>query len=862
MQTELDEEFQFHMSMRERQNVEAGMGADEARYAAQRSFGNAASIRDDGRDAWGWTWLEDFIHDARVAVRGMLRAPGYTAVGAGTLAVAIGACCAVFTVAHAVLVRPLPFADADRLVSIFEERRASGFPKSDTSPANFRHLKEAAKSFSGMALFHGTGATLTGDGADPERLDGVRAGADFFDVLGVKPALGRFFRAGEDSPGEDDVVILSHELWQSRFGGDRSVIGRTVRLNEKPHLVIGVLPQGFQFVYPEARFWQPLAFSPESWARRDLRYLNVVARLKDGVRLEHAQAELDALAPQFSRVEPEVNREFRAVAVPLRQQLTGDTRDRVLLLVGAVLLVLLIGCANVAHLILSRSVRRGSELAVRMSLGASRGRIVRQLLTESLAISLAGGVAGIVLAVWMMRLLQFLIPQSMIAFAAVEPDWQTVAVALGISVAASLISGLLPALRIASMNWHRATRQGSSRLVGGFGHEHLRGLLVVSEVALAVVLVVGASLLMRTLLQVLNVEPGFRTEGVLTATTTPAPALHEFEARAAFVEGALKRVRSLPGVTNAAYMSAIPFTWKGGRLNFEIDRKQPEQNQGALNRQITPEYFRTLGIRITGGREFDDQDRLGRPLVAIVNEALSRRYFAGDSAIGRRLRVKGPGFTDEWMTIVGVCADVREMGLLQPAHPIIYVPQAQTRADFNVPFQLAVRTAGDPTGLAGAIRSEIASAYPGTTFSKVRLLSEVVEKEVGDRRPMTVLAGGLALIALVLSAVGVYGLLAFTVAQRIPEIGIRMALGAQSSDVLRSVIGRGARLAALGILAGLAGSFALTGLMRGLLFGVKPLDPLTFAVAPLLVLALALAASVLPGRAALRIDPAQALRSE
>jgi putative ABC transport system permease protein len=525
-------------------------------------------------------------------------------------------------------------------------------------------------------------------------------------------------------------------------------------------------------------------------------------------------------------------------------------------------LVLLIGCVNVAHLMLSRSVRRASELAVRLSLGASRGRLVRQLLTESMVIAFAGGTAGLLLATWSLRVLRFLVPDSMAAFTTVEAGIGTAAIAIALAAVASLVSGLLPAIRLASINWHEMVRQGSSRVVGGFRQERLRGFLVMSEVALAVLLVVGASLMVRTLLEVLRLDSGFKPDGVLTAVTNPPQHMWAPEARTIYIDPAIARLKTIPGVTNVAFLSAVPFTWKGGKLGFEIEGRLPEPEQAALNRQVTPDYFRTLRIPFKAGREFSTDDRAHTRLVAIVNETLARKYFPGEHPIGRRLRVKGPGFTDAPITIVGIAGDVKEMGLLQPVQPMIYLPHSQTRADFNIPFQVAIRANEDPESLVPYLRAELGAGWPGMPVSKIRTLESVYEKEMADRRPMATLAAGLAAVALILACVGIYGLLAFSVAQRLPEIGIRQALGASPRHVLRDVLGKGLALSAAGITTGVLASVALVQLVRGVLYGVRPLDPATFALAPCLVLVLAVAASVLPARSALRVDPARALRSE
>ncbi|HYO82787.1 MAG TPA: FtsX-like permease family protein, partial [Bryobacteraceae bacterium] len=578
--------------------------------------------------------------------------------------------------------------------------------------------------------------------------------------------------------------------------------------------------------------------------------------------IEQAQAELTALAPSFHAASPTANRNFRAVAVPLRQFLTGGVRHRVLLLAAFAGLILLISSANVAHLMLSRSVRRASELAIRLSLGATRRRLLRQLVTESLVLSSAAGVAGFVLALWAVRVLAFLVPDSMAMFVIMESAWATLSITAFLVVFTGLVCGLLPALRISSVNWNQAIRAGSPRVVGGFGQERLRGLLVVSEVALAVVLAVGASLLLRSLYEVLNVDPGFRAERILTAETSPGRTFWPLRERTAYIEEALRRIRSLPGVEAAAFMSAAPFTWKGGRLNFQIEGMQAQPEQGALNRQVTPDYFAALRIPVINGRAFTSQDRIGAAPVAVINERLAKLWFDGRNPIGHQVRIAGPKFADAGMRIVGVVGNVREMGLLRDPPPIIYVPHAQTEADFNVPFTLAVRTAGDPSQLVPALRSELAAGWAGMPVSRIRTLAQITEAEMADRRPVALLGTSLALLAVVLACVGVYGLLAFSISQRVPEIGIRMALGA-SRFVIASTIMRGAALlVGCGVLAGTIASAALTQTVRTVLYNIKPHDPMTFVAVPLVMLALAVLACLMPVRTALAVDPAIALRKD
>ncbi|MDX2149510.1 MAG: ABC transporter permease [Bryobacteraceae bacterium] len=855
-----DSEIRFHLAMREDQNRAAGMTEDDARFAARKAFGNPLRLRDDAREAWLGPALEAFLMDLWLAARGMRRRPGYALLGGVTLALAIGACTAVFSLAYAVLLRPLPFPQPERLVRVYEDAAARGFPRGDTSPGNFRHLQQETRSFSALTMWHRTGATLTGEG-EPERVDGLRTAANFFEVFGVAPQYGRAFQPGDDRPGAPPAVILSYRLWTRRYGGDPALVGRSISINDRPHLVLGVMPAAFSYPTSETQFWMPADLDARDWAKRGLRYFLVAGRLREGVSPEAAQSELDALAPLVREADPVANRDFRAVVVPLRDDLAGRAKDRLILLTGAVLLVLLIACANVAHLILSRSVRRASELALRLSLGASRGRLMRQLLAESLTISLVGGAAGFALAAWGLRVFAFLIPASMADTAAVRPDGAMAILALALALVAALLSGVVPAWRLSGVNWNESLRQGSSRLIGGFGQERLRGVLVVSEVAFAVMLVIGATLLVRTLLESLAVHPGFDSRNVLTATTLP-PAPHlEFERRNEFLDEALRRVRALPGVTGAAYMSAIPFTWKGGKLDFEVQGKPRENAQGALIRQVTPGYFGVLRTKLIEGREFTGDDRMSSEPVAVVNRALARRYLDGNPT-ANHVRIHGPGFDGTWYRVVGVSEDVLEMGLLAAPQPMIYLSPRQTRADFNLPFGLAARTTGDPDTLVPSLRATLREAWPAMPVSRVRTLESLREAELAERRPMAILSGALAAVALLLASVGVYGLLSFTVAQRIPEFGIRAALGASAFSILSSATRRGVGLALAGTATGVAASLALVQLMRGLLYGVKPVDPMAFAAAPVLVLLLAMTACIVPAWSVMRVDPSRALRSE
>ena len=815
--------------------------------------------------------MTTLLQDVRYGLRVLRQKPGFTAVAVLTLALGIGANTAVFSLVSAVLVRPLQYREAERLVTVWEDGTAAGFPRDVLAVGNFADWRAQNNVFEEMAAVDQRTFDLTGEGGEPEKIFGLGVTSNFFPLLGAEPALGRVLLPEEDRPGAARVAVLSHGLWQRRFGGERSAVGREVLLNGEHYTVVGVTPADFQFAYPNVDLWIPVAFTPEQLADHGNHYLEVVARLKPGVTIEQARADLNVVAGRISEAYPDDATGLSAAVVPLREYLAGSVRTPLLLLLAAVALVLLIACANVAGVLLSRAAARRREIAVRAALGASRLRIVRQLMTESVLLSAAGGLLGALLALWTFSFLQQLVPAGMRAMAEPRLDSAVLGFTLLVSLAASLAFGLAPALQASKTDLNDALKQAGGRGGAGSGRR-LRGAFVVAEVALALVLLVGAGLVVRTLYNLRGQYSGLRPESVLTLRTQLADNRYREPARrAAFYEGVLGRVKGLPGVVAAGYTTAVPLTRKGGANGLSVEGRDngPNSNWNANHRQVSPGYFRALGLAVREGRALTEQDDEGAPPVVAVNETLARSFWPGEGALGKRFKVGAPDSPQPWLTVVGVVEDVRQMASDEPVKAEMYVPYRQaavywkssTYASF-APRDLVVRTSVAPTSLAPAVREAVREVDAYQPVSGVRTLEEVLGRDTAQRRVGVILLAAFAGLALLLAALGIYGVLAFFVVQHTPEIGVRMALGASPADMLRMVVGRGMRLALAGVGLGLACAVALTRLIESQLFGVSATDPLTFAGLALLLAAVALLACLVPARRATKVDPMVALRYE
>jgi len=804
--------------------------------------------------------------DFRYGVRMLRRSPGFTAVAIVTLALGIGANTAIFSVVDAVLLRPLPFHDPDRLVMVWEDATHVGFPRNTPAPANYLDWKAQNHTFDDLAALRSRSFNLTGEG-DPEQLDARAVTANMFPLLGVKPALGRTFLEAEDQPGAPNVAVVSYGLWQRRFGGEAALVGRPIHLNGEKYVVVGVMPAGFQFPEKGTDVWTPMAFTGEERAARNSHYLRVVGRLKPGVSLERAQVDMDTIARRLQQDYPRSNTNVGALVITLREQMVGrEIQSGLIVLLAAVGCVLLIASANVANLLLARAAGRRREIAVRAALGAGKARLARQLLTEGLALAALGGVAGVLLAGWSFDFLSGLVPGPLAGAAAVGLNGKVLGFTALASLLAAVFFGVAPVLQAGRVDLREALQEGGGRGAAG---ARLRGplaLLVISEVALAMVLLIGAGLLLQTFARLRGIDPGFRAGNLLTMTTAlPRTKYAGLPQRAAFYEQVLARVRSLPGVASAGFVSFLPLTQRGGTQGFVIEGR-PEPPPGEVVetnfRIVTPDYLRTMGIPLRHGRHLEDRDDAETLPVVVVNEAMARRHWPGENALGKRFRLGGNESESPWLIIVGVAGDVRQMGLEVPGRAEMYVPYRQVAPFLFAPRDLAIRTAGDPLSLAAAVRREIWAVDKEQPVSRVRTMEEILEIEVSQRRFQTSLLTVFAALALLLAALGIYGVLAYGVTQRTGEIGVRLALGAGQSQVVRLVVGQGLQLAGLGVLLGLAASFAVTRLLDKLLFGVIPTDLGTFAAVTFGLLAIAALASYLPAQRAARVDPMTALRAQ
>jgi putative ABC transport system permease protein len=806
--------------------------------------------------------MDTLLQDVRYALRRLRRSPGFTVVAVLTLALGIGANSAIFSVVNAVLLRSLPYEEAERLVLVAHVNR-EGNP-APMSPANFRDVRAEARSLEDLSFWHYSGRTLTGVG-DPVRLQGAAVGERFFEVMRARPLLGRTFRADENEPGRNRVAVLGHAFWQQRFGADPRVVGRTVTLDGEPYEVVGVMPEEFGF--PGNRdLWFPREYDADfvSDASRGAWFISGIGRLKPGVPHEQAAREVAALGKRLQQQYPDSNTGLEFTSVSLYEQTVGNVRVSLLVLLGAVGLVLLIACANVANLLLARAAAREGELAVRTALGAGRGRLVRQLLAESVILGLLGGAAGLLLAVWGTSALVALEPQGIPRLADVRVDGTVVAFTLGVALLSGLLFGLLPAMQVTRSGLAGSLREGGRGALSGRGSIRTRNALVVAEMALAVVLLAGAGLLIRSFVQLQSVDPGFRSEGALSFTLAlPDAAYGEGDAGAVFYRGLLERLEALPGVRSAAAVSDLPMGNSANFLTFEVEgREPPTPGQEPVSQilRVTPDYFRTLGIPVARGREFSAEDRAGAPGVVVINQETARRFFPGEDPIGKRILLSlGPDTTSVPWEVVGVAGDVRQFGVDADPQPAMYFPAAQGPSGS---MGVVVRTAVPPLSLAGAVRRAVAGLDPNLPVNELRPLEQLTADSVSQPRFYMLLLSVFAGTALALAAIGIFGVISYGVAQRTREIGVRMALGAEPASVLRVVVGGALGLAGIGVGLGVLGALAGTRLLSGLLYGVAATDPLTYAGVAVLLLGVAALASWLPARAAVRVDPVVALRAE
>ncbi|HEY3040201.1 MAG TPA: ABC transporter permease [Pyrinomonadaceae bacterium] len=803
--------------------------------------------------------MNTLIQDIRYGLRGLGRQPGFTLIAVLSLALGIGANTAMFSLVNAVLLKPLQFAEPDRLVIVWEELPAIGAVHDDVAVANFMDWKTQNKVFDEMAALSFRSFNITGDG-EPEKVQAYGATANFLPLLGTKPALGRNFLPEEDQAGAAKVAILSYGLWQRRYGADRDVLGKNILLNGQKHLVVGIMPEGFRFLWGTTGLWVPAAFSAEELKQRQNNNLTVVARLKPGATVQQAQADIGAITERIARDYPNEAAGREASVLSLSEQVTGKSRRPLIMLLVAAGLVLLIACANLANLLLARATSRRREIAVRSAVGANRGRIVRQLLTESLMLAGLGGVLGLIVAAFSFEFLKKLIPGGLVS-STLQIDLRVLGYALLVSLITGIVFGLLPALQASRVDLNEALKQGGGRSGLGASGSRLRGALVVTEIALALVLLVGAGLLMKTISNLRGQYSILQPEKVLTVRTVLQGKYQEPAKRWAFYDEVLARTKALPGVVSAGYTTSVPLQWPGGANGFTIDGPQPPPNvaTNAIHRQVSADYFQTLGVPLREGRYFDNRDDQNAQPVVIVNETMARKYWPSESALGKRIKFgEGP-----WITIVGVVTDVREMGVDQPVKGEMYLPYRQmTTFPAYKPRDLVIRASGNPLELVAAVRREVHVVDFDQPVSNIATLDQLLDDATQSRRVGMMLLVAFAALAFLLAMMGIYAVLAYFVTQRRGEIGVRLALGAQPRAILSLVLKKGMGLALLGLVIGLMAAFILTRLMASLLFGVSASDPTTFAIISVLLMSIALFACYIPARRAMKVDPLVALRYE
>jgi len=855
---ELDDELRFHLERQVEKYERSGVTRDEATRQARVEFGGVELTREECRDTRGVNFIEALLQDLRYGVRTLSKNPGFTAVAVLTLALGIGANTAVFTVVNGVLLRPMPFPEPDRLVLVSLTPHGGPFEwQPSISDRDYLAFREQDQVFERIASFtYRATANLTGTG-DPVQIPVAYVTTDFFPTLRVNPEIGRGFVAEEEEPGRDDVVVLSNELWKERFGADSRILGRTVRLDGINHTVVGVMPPGFAL--PNARVWMPLKISineHNSFSRP------VVGRLKPGVTAEQAQAELETFADRRPLGPGESKEDRLAQIIPLKDLLVANIRPSLLVFAGAVAFVLLIACANVTNLFLARAAGRGHEMALRSTLGAGRWRLVRQLLTESTLLSLAGGACGILIAFWSVPALLALAPAGKVPrMEMVRMDGWVLAYTFGISVITGIVFGLAPAFHATRRDARESLSQAGRSVTAG--REGMRSALTISEIALALVLLTGAGLLLKSFLRLRAVNPGFSAHSVLTITVDlpdstyrTAPPMREFHART------LSELSRLPGVSAAGAVNLLPL---GGFLTmgtFSVEGSERPPGFMVDKPCISPGYFKAMGMPLLRGREFTEADNETAPGVVVVSESVARTLWPGQNPVGKRISMEDDPKPGDWLTVVGVVDDVKQQGLAKGSDPAIYQPYLQiTSAFFLSHMTFVVKTASRPESVATGIRAILRGVDKNQPIS-IASMDSLIAATTAESRFQARLLAAFAFVSLALTIVGIYGVLAYSVAQRTREIGVRMALGAQGGDVIGMLLRKALVLVFAGIVIGSAGALALTRLLEKFLFEVKPADLPTFAAVTVILAFSALAACYVPARRAMRVDPMVALRYE
>jgi len=862
IERDLDDELHFYLDQLTEEKRRAGMGAAEARREARMDLGGLEQVKEEVREAKTGRIVEEFLQDLRYGFRTLLHNPGFTLVAVLALALGIGANTAMFSVAYGMLLRPLPYADADRVAVVYMRFFPRDFAFGTMCIRDFLMWKENNHAFEEPSLFMGRRMDIGGPEGVPEQVQGSSVTAGFFPTLRVPPLIGRTFTAGDDKPGTASLTVLSESIWRRRFSASISVLGRTILVNGAPSTVVGVMPDSFRFPRRDVEVWTNLILNPPT--RYGPWFYRGVARLKPGVTLQQAQAETNSIGMRMMQQNPY----YKRLTLPILSQrdalLGTNLKPAILVLAGAVGLVLLIAVVNVANLMLARATVREREMALRLSLGAGRGRVVRQLLTESVLLATMGGLAGLALSWGGIELIRVWNPGNLPLIDAVRLDWSAFAFMILISMLTGILFGLAPALTSARADLNATLKEGG-RTGSSEARGRARSVLVVSEIAISLMLLVGAGLLLRSFVNLQSVTGGFSTppRRILTMLVSPGSKKYsDAHAGLAFYDEVLRRVRGVPGVETAAVTDSLPPDQQGDADSFSIEgRPLPPGQLNPIISDLTvgPDFFRTLGIPLVRGRYFNDHDNAGTAPVTIVSEGFAQQYFPHQEALGKRIQQSGPAFGNPWMEIVGIVGNVKYLGLTVDTDPAYYMPFGQS---YGPRMFLVVRSSGDTASLEAALRREIQSIDPGVTLAQVSTMEQALKLSVSQPRFDTMLLSLFAGIALLLAAVGVYGLIAYSVAQRTHEIGVRMALGAARGDVVRMVVRQGATLAGIGIVLGVSGAFALTRLLRMMLFGIGATDALTFAGAALGMMAVILLATSLPALRATRISPVLALRYE
>jgi predicted permease len=862
MESEMDAEMRFHIEARAEDLERGGMEQAEALRRARVEFGGLEKSKDECRDARGVSLVDNLLRDLRFGARMLSRNPGFSITAVLTLALGIGANTAIFSVVNAVLLRPLPYKDADRLVTVWSDNRTRGFSTELVSPLDFADWQAENQVFEGLAASTDVSYTLTGSG-EPVQVTAYSFSADYFRLLGVRPMAGRTFLEEEEQPGKNHVVVLSYSFWQSHFGGDRNLLHREITLDGAPYTVVGVMPPQFRYP-PRTEMWTPLSPDPQAAGDRAYRYLRVLGRLKPGVPMDRARVEMNGIAGRLAAEYAATNKEVDAVnLIPLRETISGDVRPALIVLFAAVGLVMLIACANVANLLLTRAAAREREVAMRGTLGASRNRLVRQFLTESVLLAMIGGLLGMLLAGWSTQLLVVMFSTGIANLSIphlekIPMDAWVLVFTLAMSLATGILFGVAPALR-SSLVGNEQLKESGRGLTASLRWRRFRNVLVVSELAMSIVLLTAAGLTLKSFFELLAGDLGFQPEHVLTLRVMLPSSKYAAEAQvAAFGEQVLERIRALPGVQAAGTVTFLPLSgWYGNRtVAMARDTGPRTAWPTAVWSSATPDYFRAMGIPLIKGRFFTDADRRGAPAVAILSKSLAHQLSASDDPIGKQIEVQGVKGPVE---IVGEVGDVRQLGVMAEMAREVYLPFAQLPAPI---LCFALRTAGPLPGLSQAARSAIWAVDKDQSVGFVMDMDELVSDSVAPERVVATVLGTFAGLALLMASIGVYGVIENSAQQRTREIGIRMALGARAGEILRDVMSQGWRLVLAGSAIGVVAALALMRFISSVLYGVRPADPAAFVAATLLLLGVALGACWIPARRATRVEPMVALRYE